>query len=255
MARNFDHTIPQYGEVGASPVTTMPMTVSCWVRFTLKPSSGERIFAFYGDDTSATNYWSFYVNSTGNIVCWARHAGVTFTTSADLSDGLWHHCMYRTYWDGAVNRQGFWVDGAAVGNTNTSSGSSGSISAFNRVAVGEARDSTPSSPFSGDVADYVIASFKGEINQAAALSRSVNPRNVFGGNMKFIAPLWGLSSPEPDHSGAGNDLTLTGSPTRADHAPVVPYTPRWAAGFPLIETSAVSTRRIYLDDVLISISA
>lgn len=255
MARNFDHTIGQYAEVSASPVTTMPITISCWVRFTSKPSSGERIFAFYGDDTSATNYWSFYVNSSGNIVCWARHAGVSFATASDLSDGFWHHCMYRTYWDGAVHRQGFWTDGAAVGNTNTSSGASGSMSAFNKVAVGEARDSTPGAAFSGDVAEYVMAAQQGEIDHAVALHRSVNPRRVFGSNMKFIAPLWGLSSPEPDLSGLGNDLTLTGSPVAVDHAPVAPYTPRWAASMPLIDSSAASTRRVYLDDVLINLSA
>ena len=124
----------------------------------------------------------------------------------------------------------FWVDGVSEG---IDASSAGGFSFFDTVAVGESRDLTPGSAFSGDVAEYGISSNRLFDHRATALAAGVNLRHVFGTNLKFHAPLWGLSSPEPDISGAQKDLVLTGGPIRANHPPVVPFTAKWAASFPV----------------------
>lgn len=253
MARNFDHTVPQFGEVTAAPVLFVPITISCWVRFTLKPSSGKRAFTYYGDTGSSSSLFAFYIDSGGKLHAWASFVGVDIATAGDFSDGLWHHCAWGMHEGGGMFpfKHRFWVDGVQEGLSATSAGG---FSFFDTVAVGELRDSTPGSPFSGDVAEYGIIAQQSLLNRMVTLSKGVNLRHVYGTDLKFHAPLWGLSSPEPDLSGAGKDLVLTGGPTRTNHPPVVPFTPKWAATAPVIETGA-STRRVYLDDVLISVSA
>lgn len=54
---------------------------------------------------------------------------------------------------------------------------------------------------------------------------------------KFIMPIWGLHSPEIDLSTNGVVGTVTGT-VRANDPPVTLFTPKWAAGAPLIEVAA-----------------
>lgn len=56
--------------------------------------------------------------------------------------------------------------------------------------------------------------------EIAALGTGICPRFVRPASLVLYCPLLGLQSPEPDMSGNQNNLTLSGAPTQANHAPV-----------------------------------
>ena len=238
MARKFDTSSgDQYGQANsASPVTTLPLCVSVWVRVPSAPASIETFF-YYGKGSNTTVYFDMEINASGQIYGWARFAGGSVTSSAGKDDDKWHHVLWATWYDSGVPiyRHRMWVDASFAGNSTTGTGD---ISTFDRIAVGMARDVTPSQAFNGMVADVAIANFLPSVYHAKALYYGKRPQKVFGNSLKAFHPMDGLTSPEPDLGGSGYDLTLTGPPTKADHAPVRPYTPPWAATLPLIGTAA-----------------
>lgn len=256
MARIFDSTAPDYVRATTSPVTTLPLTVSCWAKMDSIPSTNETIM-YYADSSSATVYFHISMLTTGAYQIFPRWTGASskHISSTGKADGTWHHIMQRSWYDvpATTYRHEAWLDGVLISQFDT--GNAGILTNFDRVTAGYLDRPVPTQPLNGSVAEIAIASMQGEIRHAVALANGISPHRVFGTNLKFYAPLWGLDSPEPELSGSGNDMTLFGSPSQANHAPVGPYTPKWSASFPFIETGGAATRRIYLDDALISIPA
>ena len=90
---------------------------------------------------------------------------------------------------------------------------------------------------SGRIAEAAIWNVALADAEIAALARGIKPNHIRPGNLVLYCPLWGTHGPEIDLSGNGNDLTLNGT-GRANHSPVTLFTPKWAAGVPLIEVAA-----------------
>jgi hypothetical protein len=85
-----------------------------------------------------------------------------------------------------------------IGNTNFAS----HVAAFGEIS---------------HVAIYNVALTAAEV---AALAKGVSPLRIRRGSLIRYWPVYGRSSPEPDYSGNGDNLTLTGFATLADNAPV-----------------------------------
>lgn len=98
--------------------------------------------------------------------------------------------------------------------------------------------SSASFRWAGDLAESFLFDVELTDDQLQGFAwKSVARRLVAPSNLSGYWPIWGLHSPEIDLSGNGNNLTVT-SAARANHPPITPFTPKWAATVPLIETVA-----------------
>ncbi len=257
MARKFAKLYNDSAYVDAQPVSANPWTMWCTFKQSIKNTYQTLLFYGRSDDTS--NYTQLLTAQTsGYLKVLANHLGTSYTSSTDVCDGVWHTAMVVEYSSGGQQYAELWLDGVLLGTTTGTATSSG-VGVFTRFAVGRKMHSSPTEPTSATIAEAGVASVRANADQAMALYRGVKGRRVFGKDCKGDWPLWGLHGPEIDLSGAGNDLTLagtTGGPLLANHAPVTPFTPKWAASVPLSGAGGpASTRCIYLDDVLIRIPA
>lgn len=172
-------------------------------------------------------------NGTGVISAIARNGGTqgaATTTTGAFSAGVWNHA-------------------AAVFNTNSSR--SAFLNGANKVT--ETTAATPGTmnlttlgmlnrggslfiPVNGRLAHCAIWDAALADDEIAALARGVNPFRIRPANIWYW-PLWGNHSPEIDLSRNAASMTLTGSPAKADDAPVAPFLMNYWGSYPSDETS------------------
>lgn len=259
MARKFRKLYHDSAYVDAQPVSANPWTM--WCTFTQAVKNTYQALLFYGYAGDASTYTELLTaQNSGYLKVLANHLGpsVSFTNTTDVCDSVWHTAMVVEYSSGGFQYAELWLDGVLQGTT-VGTASASYVGNFDRFAVGRKMHYSPTDPSSATIAEAGIASVRANADQAMALFRGLGGRRVFGKDCKGDWPLWGRHDPELDLSGAGNDLTLagtTGGPLVANHAPVTPFTPRWAASLPSNGAGgSASTRRVYLDDVLIRVPA
>lgn len=99
----------------------------------------------------------------------------------------------------------------------------------------------------GHLAEAAIWSVGLSAAEIAALAAGVPPRLIRPESLWGYWPIWGVDSPEPDLSGNQRSLTVTGTLTRSNHAPIVIRMPP-----SVIEAAAVQTetQRLAPDAVL-----
>lgn len=249
MARIFDG-IDDYLEItdhADLDVGTGDFTIVIWNRSTASQASDARIFNKGGAiryEAGNLNVGSMsFVVDDDNIKNQANYNSVT-----ELEDGLWHMWTFEHDVGTALK---IFLDGD---NEKASAGGGTVLSLDNSdsLIIGKG------GPLGGP-------EWKGELSGFALIKRVLTGAEkdaIFKiGNARRLStrpsidlPLWGLHSPEIDLSGGGHTATVNG-PTVVNGPPITPFTPKWSATVPLIETSDSATRRIYLDDVLISIPA
>lgn len=97
--------------------------------------------------------------------------------------------------------------------------------------------------FVGDIAAVGAFNVALSANELLALARGAALQRIRPGSLIGDWPCFGLESPEPDYSGQGNSMTVTGA-TQANHGPTGLFTPNWAASIPLIGTDGAVRRRV-----------
>lgn len=183
--------------------------------------TGDFTFACWAYQTASGSYSALWANGTYDpafymeagsrppILYGIGGGDIAFNTTLSLN--TWYHL--------AVRRSGTtitcWVNGVQEANTGTRSGS---------MPTGVQRIANSSGAgvegFSGRIAEaglWAAALTAGEI---ASLAGGAHPTRVRRVSMKAYWPIHGVGSPEPDYSGGGAHLTLTGSPAQAAHCRV-----------------------------------
>ena len=233
MARLFDDAGSEYLEKDTAPFTAEPFSMACWF-YSDDITLGQSLI--WVGDKDVHNHAQMLVLSgdqSGDPISAISRDSASITvasTSTGYSANVWHHAA--GVWADTDDRAAF-IDGGSKGT----SGINRSVSGEDRISIGRNGDSTPDGYMSGRIAEAAIWNVALADAEIAALARGIKPNHIRPGNLVLYCPLWGIHGPEIDLSGNGNDLTLNGT-GRADHSPVTPFTPKWAAGVPLIEVAA-----------------
>jgi hypothetical protein len=114
--------------------------------------------------------------------------------------------------------------GTAGGTLNSAQTYTGNPGAISPTTWDLARDPGGNLLLDGFIAEAAIWNASLILPELDALLAGVPPHCVRPQALVGYWPLWGLQSPEPDLSGNANNMTLTGSPPQANHAPVTLFT-------------------------------
>ena len=186
MAYNFDPGSSEYHSKDASPVSSLPISVCGRFKVDNTPAADEYIF-YYGDQSSASDWFTIAVDNfsvSWGIRFWARGDGLTVAYGTNVDDGAWHSYV-GTLWDNAGTlTQTLWVDGAFVGTSTNVAASV--IANWDRVAVGMIRDSSPSNPFDGDIADVAMWNGQATLAHAASFHAGATPPMLSIAGPRFV---------------------------------------------------------------------
>lgn len=212
MARAFDQT-PKYGTNANGIVTAAPFSMSAWCRPT--GTTADRYIVTVGDTASDNENMGLYMIATTNkIRAFSRSGGSSSEaeSSAGASSGSWAHA--GGVWS-AANSRAAYLDGANKG-TNAVSVTPTSIDTC-RVGILARSSITSTLCFVGDLAEVAIWSAALDDAEMAALGKGFCPQLIRPQSLVAYWPILGNLSPEQDRWVSKFDLTLTGSPAKADH--------------------------------------
>lgn len=201
-----------------TPILTAPapLTAMAWVYCTT--TGFYDITGVYGSGGAADKGYRLTLDSTKFRFTW-NFSGFRFAdTATGVNTGQWYHVCG---WAAAANDRRCYKDGVS-GDQETASANDGTEAA---TLIGARNDDA--SFFDGRIAHVCWWDVALTAEEIAALARGVHPRRVRPGDCVGYWPILGTSSPEPDFSGNGNAMTLTGSPAVADGPPVEPLVIGW----------------------------
>lgn len=217
MARYFDQASTEYFEVNATPISAAPLTVAAWF---YSPTASVSKTLFYTGDKDATDHWMvLYLDSANKVTCGARagadNSGIAVTTPAH-SNNVWQHAA--GVWTSDSSRAAF-LNGGDKATNSVSKTPAG----LDRLSIGRHGDSTPGTYMEGRIAEmgiWAVALSDGEI---ALLARGVCPLRIRPQSLVGYYPLYGNGSPEPNLAVGGGtyNLTMNGTISQVDHAPVM----------------------------------
>ncbi len=238
MARLFDNADNQelVNDSGAQ-VTDVPVTMACWFR------ADELIqmclMSLANVDVTGFEFrLSVRGDQAGNEVA-AAHRGDTSGVAESTSGftvNQWHHGC--AVFASSSSRSAF-IDGGSKGTETTSANMSG----VNGVTIGRTADSTPAIPMSGRIAEAAMWNVALADAEVAALASGILPLHIRPEKLVHYWPLHGIESPELEYRFSRVSLTLVGdvgSPTLANHAPVVPFSSRFWGDIPLIAVAGTA---------------
>jgi hypothetical protein len=188
-ARLFVRASSQYYESTDPPVTTYPVTASCWVKFTSLTALNAIISFGRSTDDRAFRLLSFTDNK---LYCDSKDDSGLLTgqssTGATLTTGTWFHAL--GIWSGAAYRQAF-LNGVGA----SASTASGATTGCNRMWVGQ----------------YIV---------------SGSPGRFLDGNVNEVA-IWNsvLSQAEIDQLSGGGNRAKACSPLRIAQRSLVFFAP------------------------------
>ena len=210
MARSFASASSMYGTNAAAPVTAMPLTLCAWVNMpvdllfrvpiSINSNSYAEAFTIYADATTLGAY---------------QFAGGTSVAStiAGLTAGTWTHVA--AVFASTTSRTIYKAGVAGTENTTSKTAPAG----LNTVRVGlEATDGA--SYWNGLIAEAAVYSVALSADDIASLASGFSPLLIRPDALAAYWPLIGAYSPEIDVRG-NFPLTLTNTPTQADHCRVL----------------------------------
>jgi hypothetical protein len=156
-------------------------------------------------------------------------------TIAEPAADSWHRFLITYDYGSTANDPLMYLDGVSKTVTETSVPSStllsdtGAIVVGNRPAANRVWGGRLCEPCAWDV---ILTP-----EEALADARGVSPLRIRYDNLVFYPPVWGILSPEPNFRGNRVAGTVTGTALQ-NHAPITPFTPKWAASAPA-EVAAV----------------
>ena len=240
MARNFiDGT--EHLLTDSPSISGYPFSVSVWFR---SDDANHDVGLWFGGDKDNNFDWFglLWLNGTTNKVqAYSKEGGGSSNAASTgtWSANVWHHAMGR--WASTSSRKVNLDGDTTVEETTTRSPSN-----WDRIALGSLLDSTPSDYMSGDIGVCCVWNVELNDDEVAYLALGGDPRHIRPANIVHYWRLEGLDSPEPDWTSNAKGLTLSGTPTRSDNPPIMPFTPPWAANSPLMRWPLVEdslTRR------------
>jgi len=137
-------------------------------------------------------------------------------SSISPTENVWQHALFGI--DSSTSRF-VWLNGGNKGSNTTSR----SPSSPNITAIGMERDQSPSNPMEGIEAELVIWEGVSLLdNHAKHLASGFSPWKIFPANILAFYHMFTNGTTLFDYSGNGNNMTKSGTPDQADHAPVGP---------------------------------
>lgn len=214
MGRLYDDFALDRLEVDASPITAAPFTISAWFR-TDDVAIFETVVSLADKDVS-NRYWTIELEGPdpdSRVAFVFRDAGgeQKVLTTTDYLVNTWHHAFAVEV--SSTNHR-ILLDGAGLGISVVDTTPTG----IDRISIGRKGDSTPSSYFSGRIAEVAMWNVALSDAQALELAGGVPVLRMRPDALVEYWPCFGVGAPEPDYIGS-NNLTVTGA-VQADHAPV-----------------------------------
>jgi hypothetical protein len=213
MARSLNGST-QYASVSSwSLGGSGDVTMSIWAWATSWNQTG----VLFDHQPSFGDWDFFFENPPANLtLSGGNNSSLVKYASSNLSGSTWYHLAATIvgttgtiYVNGAQAATGTVV--ATTGSTNTLN-----VGRYNNFYY-----------FTGQLAEPAVWNVGLSANEMLALGTGkAVPWRIRPASLTGYWPLFGLQSPEPDLSGKGKSLTLTGSPPQANHAPVKLFTPR-----------------------------
>lgn len=217
MSRSFAKASSEYLEVGASPITSLDLTMAIWAKHgEATPAAAQQGVFWYGNKDNSADYMILDFNGE-NLELWARHTGVLYTSSGtDYADGAFHHILGTYYDDGGTPTGELYIDGSLDGS-DTGAGTP-EVPNFDRIAVGRFADSSPGNYFEGETAEAAMWNVRLTAAEAAMLGQGYSPLFVRPQNLVFYLPM--IRDNDNDLVG-GLSLTAFNTPSIAVHPSVI----------------------------------
>lgn len=225
----------------SAPVTVEPLSILLWVYPTVVGVNA--CWVQIGTNGSLNNGFMMATNSGNQVRAISRTtANNQAIATGTISANTWNHAAGVFV---STTERHAYRDGGAQGSDTTLS----QPTAPNSLYFGTQPDGT-NIPMTGRLAEVAIWSAALTPNEVAAHARGADPRRIRPASLVGYWPIWGQDSPEPDLSRGVRNLTLTGTPPYANHAPVVlRVRPSFAAEASAVNPIYTQTKfRVYNDD-------
>lgn len=215
MARLFDDSASEHGEVTAVPAVNAPLSMACW--FYSDDAGAQQTLMSVAHSVTANHYQALIADGTlanDPIYASSRAGGSARSaiTAVGYSVNTWHHALGVF---AASNSRSTYLDG---GNKATDTNSV--TPTATRTSIGRLGRSTPGLYMSGRIAEAAIWNVALSDDDALALAAGFCPLMVRPDALVAYWPLIGVNSPETDEVAPANNLTLSGT-AQADHPPII----------------------------------
>lgn len=229
MARTF--AASAYLSVTSTPVTAAPLSILAAI-FPTTAGVLQNIVTI-GQDGSGNNRFALEIGAADNIRALTRTtAGATALSTADVVLNAWNFAA--AVFVSSAERHAYVAGGNKGSNTTDAVPTS-----IDSVYIGA--NTTGTNPMPGRIGEVGVYNVALSDAEVAAHAGGVSLRLIRPASLVGYWPVWGVASPEPDLSGGGRNMTLTGTPAQADHAPVMPYF--WSR--PWVPTAAAAAAASY----------
>jgi len=195
------------------------LTVAIWAYRPTAPPGAQRLFDNGHTDSSKNGFQLFSTSTIGNILFEVGNgtASAQIVLGSSFIAGVW--TQITGIYDGSNVR--LYASGSTAASALTGTVGTADSSAAMGYAAQYNGDF-----FGGYLADAAIWNAALTPFEIAALVAGVRPSQIRRASLIGYWPLAGLQSPEPDLSGARNNVTLTGTQP-VFGPPLLPQTRRW----------------------------
>ena len=225
MARDFNGST-QYGQSAINLSAHSKLTVSMWLWIDARSAGSFDMYMEFGPGDQSAGTFGIYDESAGGVdklnIYHVGTNGSSFAKYPFLTLSQWNHLLFTGDFTLSTDEVNLYLNGALQtpssrpANINNTSGSTYANTTLNFMSRNAAS-------LHGDGKQAEVGIWGGVVlnaNEAMALYRGARARDVRPGSLTHHWPMWGNSSPEPFMVQGGTNLTLTGSPSKANHPPV-----------------------------------
>lgn len=206
-------------------------TISIWVLSNWAYNDGfEHDLWRHHKTTATTGTFAYIKYSDNNIYVGWNGAGlgdqrITLSGSGIFVLNTWEHHVFS--WDSAVPNCTLYVNGSSVATRGTA------LTTFtcDLLAIGNTPGGGSNNSISGNMADYCSWNVAMTLGEVQSLSKGCRPSSIRPANIIAYYPVDGEQSPEPDFSGSGKNLTVTGA-IWGYGPPITTFTSRWPSNLP-----------------------
>lgn len=222
MARSLNGSSDQINCGTAWSHYSTATTFSAWIY----PTSFANTYNCVAQVNDSIDAFQFFTKSTGKMA-WYLGSGANIDPgTATLSTGTWYHILQK--FDNADQISKTFINGASDGtifsgaNIHVQTGTPTLAVGYDALTINR--------NFPGRIADFAFWNVALTPGEVSALAQGARPLTIRPSNIIAYLPLDGISSPEPDLSGAKNNGTLTGT-SNVGGPPLAMFTPRWPRNF------------------------
>ncbi len=231
MALTFNAPTPKYLVSAGVPVSVVPMTLVCRFR---AAATLTQTFVSLADSSVPNQRIILYV-AGGNTVSLLIDAAATAVanTSTTITPGVLHSAVGVLK---AVDDRSVYLDGGGVGVSVTSRAPTG----LDVVGLGMVRDSSPSSPLTGELSEVAIYDLAWTADDAVRYALGYTPDQIRPEGLVLYKRM--IRDEDVDLVG-GLSFTASGSPGIASHPRVIESYPASVLAAPLRIPVAMRTYR------------